>query len=139
VKRKTKEKPGTVAHACNPSYSRGRDQEDRGSKPAWGKSLRPYHKKRAGGVAQDVGPEFKPQYHPKKKKTTTGQMTRLTTPWKDLRGQGAAAKLGGAWDRGCEGQDRAASGYLFIYLLAVRPYASDTRKNHSRLLPGFRW
>jgi hypothetical protein len=24
--------------------------------------------KRAGGVAQDVGPEFKPQYHKKKKK-----------------------------------------------------------------------
>jgi hypothetical protein len=22
-----------VAYACNPSYSRGRDQEDRGSKP----------------------------------------------------------------------------------------------------------
>jgi hypothetical protein len=35
--------------------------------------VRPYlekthHKKRAGGVAQDVGPEFKPQYHKKKKK-----------------------------------------------------------------------
>jgi hypothetical protein len=26
--------PGTVAHTCNPSYSGGRDQEDRGSKPA---------------------------------------------------------------------------------------------------------
>jgi hypothetical protein len=26
-----------VAHACNPSYSGGRDQEDRGSKPALGK------------------------------------------------------------------------------------------------------
>jgi hypothetical protein len=24
-----------VAHACNPSYSEGRDQEDCGSKPAW--------------------------------------------------------------------------------------------------------
>jgi hypothetical protein len=24
-----------VTHACNPSYSRGRDQEDVGSKPAW--------------------------------------------------------------------------------------------------------
>jgi hypothetical protein len=24
-----------VAHACNPSYSGGRDQEDCGSKPAW--------------------------------------------------------------------------------------------------------
>jgi hypothetical protein len=28
-----------VAHTCNPSYSGGRDQEDRGSKPARGKSL----------------------------------------------------------------------------------------------------
>jgi hypothetical protein len=26
--------------------------------------------KRAGGVAQSVGPEFKPQYHKKKKKNT---------------------------------------------------------------------
>jgi hypothetical protein len=25
---------GVVAHACNPSYSGGRDQEDRGSRPA---------------------------------------------------------------------------------------------------------
>jgi hypothetical protein len=24
-----------VAHTCNPSYSRGRDQEDLGSKAAW--------------------------------------------------------------------------------------------------------
>jgi hypothetical protein len=24
-----------VAHVCNPSYSGGRDQENRGSKPAW--------------------------------------------------------------------------------------------------------
>jgi hypothetical protein len=29
-----------VAHAYNPSYSRGRDQEDRGSKPAWANSSR---------------------------------------------------------------------------------------------------
>jgi hypothetical protein len=29
-----------VAHTCNPSYSGGRDQEDRYSKPAWAKSLR---------------------------------------------------------------------------------------------------
>jgi hypothetical protein len=38
--------PGTVVHACNPSYSRGRDQEDRGSKPAPGKQfVRPSLKK----------------------------------------------------------------------------------------------
>jgi hypothetical protein len=38
-----------VAHACNPSYSGGRDQEDRSSKPAnssWEPILKkPYHKK----------------------------------------------------------------------------------------------
>jgi hypothetical protein len=28
-----------VAHACNPSYSAGRDQEDHGSKPAQADSL----------------------------------------------------------------------------------------------------
>jgi hypothetical protein len=28
-----------VAHACNPSYSGGRDQEDQGSKPAGANSL----------------------------------------------------------------------------------------------------
>jgi hypothetical protein len=35
-----------VAHACNPSYSGGRDQEDRGSKPAQANnSTRPYLEK----------------------------------------------------------------------------------------------
>jgi hypothetical protein len=29
-----------VAHACNPSYSGGRDQEDQGSKSAWENSSR---------------------------------------------------------------------------------------------------
>jgi hypothetical protein len=34
-----------VIHACNPSYSGGRDQQDRGLKPAVGKWLtRPYLK-----------------------------------------------------------------------------------------------
>jgi hypothetical protein len=42
-----------------------KDQEDLGSKPAQAK------KKRAGGVAQSEGPEFKPQYHKKKKSTTS--------------------------------------------------------------------
>jgi hypothetical protein len=37
-----------VAHACNPSYSGGRDQEDRGSKPAQANSYRePILKKKA--------------------------------------------------------------------------------------------
>jgi hypothetical protein len=47
------------AHAYNPSFSGGREQEDHDSKPAWASSLRDpilkkiYHK-RAGGVAQVV-------------------------------------------------------------------------------------
>jgi hypothetical protein len=61
-----------VAHACNPSYSGGRDQEDHGLKPAQANSSRdPISEKtfteRAGGVARGVGPEFKPQYCKKKK------------------------------------------------------------------------
>jgi hypothetical protein len=35
-KKKSSQVP--VAHACNPSYSGGRDQEDLGSKPAWANS-----------------------------------------------------------------------------------------------------
>jgi hypothetical protein len=50
-----------VAHACNPSYSRGRDQEDGGSKPTWANSLRDpilkiYFTKKGCGVAQGAGP-----------------------------------------------------------------------------------
>jgi hypothetical protein len=33
--------------------------------------LKTHHKNRADGVAQGVGPEFKPQYHKKQNKTTT--------------------------------------------------------------------
>jgi hypothetical protein len=54
-----------VAQTCNPNYSGGRYQEDCGSKPAQAKAL---HKKRAGEEAQGVGPEFKPQYHTKKRR-----------------------------------------------------------------------
>jgi hypothetical protein len=56
-----------VAHTCNPSYSGGRDQEDHGSKPAWGNSshdpvsTKPITK-RAGGVDQVEGPEFKMKF-----------------------------------------------------------------------------
>jgi mRNA-degrading endonuclease RelE of RelBE toxin-antitoxin system len=63
-----------VAHTCNPSYSGGRDQEDRCLKPPQANSSARFylektlHKNRAGGVAQSEGPEFKPQYHKKKKK-----------------------------------------------------------------------
>jgi hypothetical protein len=38
--------PARVAHTCNPSYSGGRDQDDRGLKPAWANSsARPYLEK----------------------------------------------------------------------------------------------
>jgi hypothetical protein len=56
-----------VAHVYNPNYSGGRDQEDcSGSQPRQivletlpGKNP---SQKRAGGVAQGVDPELKPQY-----------------------------------------------------------------------------
>jgi hypothetical protein len=53
-----------VAHACNPSYSGGRNQEDRGSKPAQANGWQdPISKnpsqKSTGRVVQGVGPEFK--------------------------------------------------------------------------------
>jgi hypothetical protein len=60
---------GCEAHACNPSYLGDRDQENR-SQPwqivpeilSWKKQSQ----KRAGRVAQGVGPKFKPQYHKNK-------------------------------------------------------------------------
>jgi hypothetical protein len=52
-----------VAHACDPCYSGGRDEEHFSSKPAQAKK-----KKRADGVGQSVEPEFKPKYCKKKKK-----------------------------------------------------------------------
>jgi hypothetical protein len=56
-----------VAHTYNPSYSRVRDQKDQDPKPAQANSsCNPISKipitKRPGGVAQGIGPEFKPQY-----------------------------------------------------------------------------
>jgi hypothetical protein len=63
---------------CNPSYSKGRDQEDHQSKPALDKEFpRPYLKIRAGGVVQGVGPVFKLQYHNKKKKKRKKRMLHL--------------------------------------------------------------
>jgi hypothetical protein len=63
-----------VAHACNPSYLGGRNQEDHSSKPSRQivfetLSQKYPSQKRIGGVAQSVGSEFKPQYRKKKKKT----------------------------------------------------------------------
>jgi hypothetical protein len=58
-----------VAHTCNPSNTAERDQENHSSKPTQVNSSQDpiskkiHHKKRAGGVAQDLGPEFKPQYY----------------------------------------------------------------------------
>jgi hypothetical protein len=66
-----------VAHTYNPSYSGGRDQEDRSLKPAQAySSVRAYLKKSlsykwAGGVAEGEGPEFNPKYHKKKKKRSS--------------------------------------------------------------------
>jgi hypothetical protein len=58
---------------CNPSCSGGRDREDHSSKPVWANSswdpiLKTPSQKRAGGVAQGQGPEFKPQYRKTKTK-----------------------------------------------------------------------
>jgi hypothetical protein len=52
-----------VAHTYNPSYTGGSDQKDLSSKRPYLK--KPYHKKI--GLAQVESPEFKPQYHKKKK------------------------------------------------------------------------
>jgi hypothetical protein len=59
-----------VVRAYNPTYSGGRGQKDCGSKPTQANSFRePILKKpitkRVGGVAQDIDPEFKPQYFKK--------------------------------------------------------------------------
>jgi hypothetical protein len=77
-----------VAHACNPSHSGGRDQEDLSLKPAQANSLQvPTQKnpsqKRTGRVAQNVDHEFKPQYCKKTKaKTTTTKNPATTTTTK---------------------------------------------------------
>jgi hypothetical protein len=71
-----------VAHTSNPIYSGSSDQEGQCSKSTWANSLQdPISKtkqtnkkhplqKRAGGVAQGVGPDFKTQYCKKKKKVS---------------------------------------------------------------------
>jgi hypothetical protein len=54
-----------VAHACNPSYSEGKDQRRIAVQSQWGKHFKKNHitKNWAGGVAQGEGLEFKPQYY----------------------------------------------------------------------------
>jgi hypothetical protein len=71
-----------VVQACNPSYSGGRDQEDRGSKLAWADQSRdPISKipntKKASGVAQGVAPV--PQKKKKKKKKPVYHLPSLIT------------------------------------------------------------
>jgi hypothetical protein len=82
-----------VAHTCNPSHSRDRDQEDCSSKPAQANSSRdPISKisntERAGGVAQGVDPEFKPWYRRKKKFTKQVVIIECPIFWAlELRGK----------------------------------------------------
>jgi hypothetical protein len=64
-----------VAHTCNPSYSGGSSQEDHCWKPDQAKVVletlsqknktkqKNRSRKRTGGMAQGVSPEFKSQYH----------------------------------------------------------------------------
>jgi hypothetical protein len=65
----------------NPSYSGGRDQKDQGSKPAQANSsrdpiLKKLSQKRAGGVAQSVGPVLTPKQSPS---TTHKKKVRRTS------------------------------------------------------------
>jgi hypothetical protein len=58
-----------VAHTCNPSYLGGSQFEASPGKQYERTYLKKtHHKKRADGVVQGVGPEFKPQYHKKKER-----------------------------------------------------------------------
>jgi hypothetical protein len=61
-----------VAYICIPSYSGGRDQKDCVLKAAQADSSMRKHcsQKGASGVAQGVGPEFKPPKTKTKQKTT---------------------------------------------------------------------
>jgi hypothetical protein len=63
-----------VAHACNPSYSGGRDQEDRGLKSAWANSSRDPIPENQG-----VGPKFKPQIEKKNNRKKERKMTLGST------------------------------------------------------------
>jgi hypothetical protein len=81
-KTRFKETESQPAHAYNPSYSGGRDQEDRSLKPAQANSsrnliLKNPSQKRAGGLAQGEGPEFKPQYKQNKTETKRARCTSI--------------------------------------------------------------
>jgi hypothetical protein len=69
---KTQSLPGhwSVAHACNPSYSVGRDQKGCSSNSSRDSISKKFTtKKWAGGVAQGVGAEFKCSTTKKQRKT----------------------------------------------------------------------
>jgi hypothetical protein len=71
-----------VAHACNSSYSRGRDQEDHSSKPAWANSsqdpiLKKPFTKKGWWSSSRCGPWVQPHYH-KKKKPQNGSCTLIS-------------------------------------------------------------
>jgi hypothetical protein len=80
-----------VAHTCNPSYSGGREirrivvrsQPGQIVRDSLSQKKNPSQKK-AGGVAQDVGPEYKPQYNQEKKNSNPS-----TTKKKNFFGMGA--------------------------------------------------
>jgi hypothetical protein len=95
-----------VAHTCNPSYSGGRDQKDHSSKPA--RANKKNITKWTGGVAQDIGPEFKPQYLKKKKKKKKERKEMKSTITQDkLLGArkkihlkaSKPKKVGGSWQQ----------------------------------------
>jgi hypothetical protein len=72
-----------VAHACNRSYSGGRNQEDTSLKPAQTKKFtRPtqktLHKNRAVGVDEGEGPEFQAPVLQKTKQNKTKTKTNYT-------------------------------------------------------------
>jgi hypothetical protein len=76
-----------VAHACKPSYSGGRDQEDHNLKPApTNSSQDPISKeksscKRTGGVTQGIGPELKSQNHKQRERERGIGGERETFKW----------------------------------------------------------
>jgi hypothetical protein len=63
-----------------------------------------HRKKRAGGTAQGVGPEFKPQYRKKKKKVRIKLMDgRINKLW--YKETLSSLKKEGNWDRCCRLDD----------------------------------
>jgi hypothetical protein len=61
--------PGTGgSHLQSQLLRRQRSRSQLGQIASKTRSQKTHHKKRAGGVAQGIGPEFKPQYQRRKKK-----------------------------------------------------------------------